>query len=277
MKQPTNKDRLDNLLVVKGFYETKSRAQAAIMAGNIRVNGHPITKAGHQTPIDAELSIAGENLPYVSRGGLKLEKAIKAFQPEIEGRICLDAGASTGGFTDCLLQNGAKKVFAVDVGYGQLAWKLRSDDRVVTIERTNIRTAEKQAIYKYSEDLADLCVMDLSFISVTKVLENIKNLMNPEKIEILTLIKPQFEAGREQVPKSGVIRDKTVHVNVIKNVVDFACNIGLYPVNLTYSPIKGPAGNIEYLIHLKNNEDNKIIISDIEKTVNEANEQLTAH
>lgn len=276
MSKNQKKERLDTILVEQGFFETKSRAQAAVMAGKVRVNGHPVTKAGHATPADALVEVIGEDLKYVSRGGLKLEKALQEFGIEIKNRICLDAGASTGGFTDCLLQNGAEKVYAVDVGYGQIAWKLRSDERVITIERTNIRNATVSEVYGNDspEAMATLCVMDLSFISVIKVLGNIKLLLSSEEAEVVTLIKPQFEAGKDQVPKTGVIKDRSVHVNVIKNVIDYACNIGLNPVNLTYSPIKGPAGNIEYLVHLKLGAETSVNEEKILEVTGNANEQL---
>jgi len=219
-------------------------------------------------------------------GGFKLEKALKEFNIDIAGKICLDAGASTGGFTDCMLQNGAEKVYAVDVGYGQIAWKLRNDPKVAVIERTNIRTATPEEVYKNfgtchselvseSESIkAEFCSMDLSFISIIKVLKNVKSLMNPDKHEIIALIKPQFEAGKDLVPKSGVIRDKNIHVQVVRDIINFACTISLSPVNLSYSPIQGPAGNIEYLIHLKKSypeqvcdpqEYEKSVIATVEK------------
>lgn len=275
----SKKERLDTYLVSNGYFETKNQAQAAIMAGNVKINGQTANKAGMPVPVAENLNVEITTLPYVSRGGFKLEKAIKEFEVEVTDKICLDAGASTGGFTDVLLQNKAKKVYAVDVGYGQLAWKLRSDERVVVIERTNIRNADTSQVYvdiENNEDkslYAELAVMDLSFISIIKVLENIKRLMNPERQEVISLIKPQFEAGKDQVPKSGVVKDKNVHVNVIKQIFDFACTIGLYPVDLTYSPVKGPAGNIEYLAYFKN-EANNMPEEQIIKIVDKAYEQL---
>jgi 23S rRNA (cytidine1920-2'-O)/16S rRNA (cytidine1409-2'-O)-methyltransferase len=245
------KERLDTILAARGFFENKSQAQSAILAGKVKINGQTVTKAGTQISQNSELNVETETMPYVSRGGLKLEKALKEFNIDVKDKVCLDSGSSTGGFVDCLLQNGAKKVYAIDVGYGQLAWKLRNDPRVVVIERTNVRHATIEDIYKDStEEPAQLATLDLSFISLTKVLKNVKFLMNPTGQEIVALIKPQFEAGKEQVPKSGVVKDKAVHVNVIKNIVEYACTINIYPVDLTYSPIKGPAGNIEYLIYL---------------------------
>ncbi|MDD3012144.1 MAG: TlyA family RNA methyltransferase [Candidatus Gastranaerophilales bacterium] len=278
MSSKAKKERLDTILLSRGFFETKSQAQAAIMAGKVKLDSKPVTKAGTQISPDAALNVEIETLPYVSRGGLKLEKALKFFNISVKDRICLDAGASTGGFTDCMLQSGAKKVYAVDVGYGQLAWKLRNDSRVVVIERTNIRHASVEEIYKDITDkdlFADIAVMDLSFISITKVLSNIKTLMNPEKQEIVALIKPQFEAGKGQVPKSGVIKDKNVHVNVIKYVTDFACTLSLFPVDLTYSPVKGPAGNIEYLVYLSNKQG-EMNEEKIRMVVEEAYEQLSS-
>lgn len=278
MNLKVKKERLDTILVERGFFETKSQAQAAIMAGKVRIDNKPVTKAGTQIAPDASLNVEIDNLPYVSRGGLKLEKALKIFNISVENKICLDAGASTGGFTDCMLQNGAEKVYAVDVGYGQLAWKLRNDPRVTVIERTNIRHASIEEIYKdvtNKEEFAEFAAMDLSFISITKVLSNIKTLMHPNKQEIVALIKPQFEAGRDQVPKSGVIKDKNVHLNVIKYVIDFACTLSLFPVDLTYSPVKGPAGNIEYLVYLSNEQGN-MNEEKIRMVVDEAYEQLSS-
>lgn len=245
-----NKERLDKILLDKGFFETKSKAQGAIMAGDVKINDEVITKAGFQLELKENTKIEIKSLPFVSRGGLKLDKALKAFEIDLKDAVCLDAGASTGGFTDCMLQNGAKKVYAVDVGYGQLAWKLRSDERVKTVERTNIKNCAPAEIYADDEELPSFCAMDLSFISINKVLENVKKLMQNENIKIVSLIKPQFEAGRELVGKNGVVREKSTHLKVIKDVINHAESIGLYPEKLTYSPIKGPAGNIEYLVLL---------------------------
>ncbi|MBS4759754.1 MAG: TlyA family RNA methyltransferase [Clostridium sp.] len=268
-----NKERLDKILVDKGFFETKSKAQGAIMAGDVRINDEVITKSGYQLELKENTRIEIKSLPFVSRGGLKLDKAIKAFQINLSDRICLDAGASTGGFTDCMLQNNAKKVYAVDVGYGQLAWKLRSDKRVKVVERTNIKNCNPSEIYDEKDTLPDFCAMDLSFISITKVLENILKLMNLEKQEIVSLIKPQFEAGKELVGKNGVVREKSTHKKVIEEVIEFAENIGLYPKQLTFSPIKGPAGNIEYLVQLINEKTdfNKNVIDEIVEKANENN------
>ena len=265
-----NKERLDKILVDKGFFETKSKAQGAIMAGDVKINDEVITKAGYQLELKDSTRIEIKSLPFVSRGGLKLDKALKAFEIDLNERYCLDAGASTGGFTDCMLQNGAKYVYAVDVGYGQIAWKLRQDKRVKVVERTNIKNCESSKIYGQNDILPDFCAMDLSFISITKVLENIKRLMSPEHQEIVSLIKPQFEAGKELVGKNGVVREKSTHLKVINDVIEYAESIGLYPLQLTFSPIKGPAGNIEYLVQLVNHKTDfdKELIS---KTVDEAN------
>lgn len=266
------KIRLDNLLVEHGLFETKSKAQAAIMAGDVKINGEKISKAGHLLKEEELLQIEIQKMPYVSRGGFKLEKAIKTFNIDFSERICLDAGASTGGFTDCMLQNGAKKVYAADVGYGQIAWKLRKDPRVKVIEKTNIKNCTSEEIYDENEERADFAVMDLSFISITKVLENIKKLLS--KQEMVALIKPQFEAGREQIGKNGVVTDKKVHSDVIKNVIKYTNSIGLYEKDLTYSSIKGPAGNIEYLIYLtdeQNTTDNDKIQSVIEEAFEKLN------
>lgn len=267
------KERLDKILVDLGYFDTKSKASSAIIAGDVKINDEKITKAGFQINPEKELNIEIKSMPYVSRGGFKIQKAYETFGFEIQNRICLDAGASTGGFTDFLLQKGAKKVYAVDVGYGQLAWKLRNDDRVKVIERTNIRTCTFEDIYgalpsplageesfsrretsirKTGEGLvADLLVADLSFISITKVLENLKNLLTEEH-EMVMLIKPQFEAGKGLVDKGGVVKDKNVHIDVINNVANFAQSLGYKILGLTYSSIKGPSGNIEYLIWLSN-------------------------
>lgn len=266
-----NKERLDQILVDKGYFETKSKAQGAIMAGDVKINDEVITKAGYQLELKETTRIDIKSLPFVSRGGLKLDKAVKAFEIDLTDRVCLDAGASTGGFTDCMLQNNAKKVFAVDVGYGQLAWKLRSDERVKTVERTNIKNCELSEIYDDNDILPDFCAMDLSFISITKVLENVKKLMHPQKQEIVSLIKPQFEAGKELVGKNGVVREKSTHLKVINDVIEFAQSIGLYPQKLTFSPIKGPAGNIEYLVLLANNPSD-FDMESIKEIVEYANE-----
>ena len=264
------KERLDKYLTDLGYFETKSKASAAILAGHVKINDEYITKSGFQISPEKEYDIQVKSMPYVSRGGFKLKKALDTFPVKVQDRVCFDAGASTGGFTDCLLQNGARYVYAVDVGYGQIAWKLRQDKRVKVVERTNIKNCEPSEIYGQNDILPDFCAMDLSFISITKVLENIKRLMNPEHQEIVSLIKPQFEAGKELVGKNGVVREKSTHLKVINDVIEYAESIGLYPLQLTFSPIKGPAGNIEYLVQLVNHKTDfdKELIS---KTVDEAN------
>ena len=241
------KERLDILVVKKGLAESREKAKALIMSGDIFVNGEREDKPGTVFEADtAKIELHGKPLPYVSRGGLKLEKAMKEFGVRVDGKVCMDVGASTGGFTDCMLQNGAVKVFSVDVGYGQLAWKLRQDERVVCMEKTNIR-------YLTPEEVGEpvgFASIDVSFISLTKVLGPVRNLLT-EDGEIVCLIKPQFEAGREKVGKKGVVRDPAVHEEVIEKVRDFAMSISLEPCHLSFSPIKGPEGNIEYLLHLK--------------------------
>lgn len=240
------KERLDVLMVKRNLAESREKAKAVIMSGNVFVEGQREDKAGSTFPEDVSIEVKGHTLPYVSRGGLKLEKAIKHFDVSVEGKICTDVGSSTGGFTDCMLQNGAKKVYAIDVGRGQLAWKLRQDERVICMEKTNIR-------YVQPEDLGepiDFSSIDVSFISLTKVLLPVRNYLR-KKGQIAALIKPQFEAGREKVGKKGVVREKSTHVEVIDMVKDYALSVGFDVLNLEYSPIRGPEGNIEYLIHLE--------------------------
>lgn len=266
------KERLDKYLVDLGYFETKSKAASAILAGHVKINDEYITKAGFQISPDKEYEIIVKSMPFVSRGGFKLKKALDTFPVQVEGRICFDAGASTGGFTDCLLQNGAKFVYAVDVGYGQLDWKIRADKRVKTIERTNLKICNYEDIYNSEEPVANLLVSDLSFISLTKVLENLRKLLSPEFHEMICLIKPQFEAGKDKVEKGGVVRSKKTHEEVIENVVNFALTLDYKVKGLTFSSIKGPSGNIEYLIWLSTNGDSiDLNISDI---VNSAFEVL---
>lgn len=261
------KERLDKYLTDLGYFETKSKASSAILAGHVKINDEYITKSGFQINPAKEYDIVVKTMPYVSRGGFKLKKALDAFNFSPKDRICFDAGASTGGFTDCLLQNGAKFVFAVDVGYGQLDWKIRSDERVKTIERTNLKICQIDEIYSTDEPIADLLVSDLSFISLTKVLPNLKTLLKPEFHEMICLIKPQFEAGKEKVEKGGVVRDKKVHEEVIQNVIECAKDLN-YKINgLTYSSIKGPSGNIEYLVWLSTKDENQY---DIKSTIDDA-------
>ncbi len=241
-----SKQRLDVLLVQRGLAESREKAKAIIMSGNVYVNGQKEDKAGTNFDEKAPIEVRGNTLKYVSRGGLKLEKAMANFDVTLEGKICMDVGSSTGGFTDCMLQNGAVKVYAVDVGHGQLAWKLRNDERVVCMEKTNIR-------YVTPEDIADriqFSSIDVSFISLTKVLGPVKELLSDDG-QIVCLIKPQFEAGREKVGKHGVVRDQAVHLEVIEKVIAYAISIGFEVLNLEFSPVKGPEGNIEYLLHLQ--------------------------
>lgn len=239
------KVRLDALLVEKGLAGSRERAKRMIMAGEVLADGQKLDKAGANVSPEAEIRLLGHDIPYVSRGGLKLEKAIQKFGVELEGKTAADIGASTGGFTDCMLQNGAKKVYAIDVGYGQLAWKLRTDQRVVNMERTNIR-------YVTPEDIGepiDFASIDVAFISLDKVLPVAYSLLSPVG-EVVALIKPQFEAGRDKVGKKGVVRDPLVHEEVIRKVLQLSLDLSFIPRALTYSPVKGPEGNIEYLIWL---------------------------
>ncbi|WP_455541895.1 TlyA family RNA methyltransferase [Intestinibacter sp.] len=244
------KKRIDVLLVEQGFFESREKAKRSIMAGLVFVNNQKCDKAGTEVKTDAKIEVKGNPIPYVSRGGLKLEKAMKNFDITLQDKVCMDIGASTGGFTDCMLQNGARKVFSIDVGYGQLAWKLRQDERVVCMERTNIR----YVTIEDTKEFADFASIDVSFISLKLVLPVAHNLIIPGG-EIVALIKPQFEAGKDKVGKKGVVREKSTHIEVIEMVSKFAVETGFSILNLDYSPIKGPEGNIEYLIHLKNSNE----------------------
>ena len=255
------KERLDKYLVDLGYFETKSKASSAILAGHVKINDEYITKAGFQISPDKEYDIVVKSMPYVSRGGFKLKKALDTFPVKPEGRICFDAGASTGGFTDCLMQHGAKFVYSVDVGYGQLDWKIRSNEHVKAIERTNLKICKYEEIYEENEPVADLLVSDLSFISLTKVLANLKSLLNPQFHEMLCLIKPQFEAGKEKVEKGGVVRNRNTHIEVIENVLNFAASLNYSVKGLTYSSIKGPSGNIEYLVWLSTAQNDGVDIN----------------
>ena len=246
------KERLDVLLVKHNLAESREKAKALIMSGIVYVNGQKEDKAGTTFEETAPIEVRGSTLKYVSRGGLKLEKAMDRFGVRLDGKICMDVGASTGGFTDCMLQNGAVKVYSVDVGHGQLAWKLRNDERVVCMEKTNIR-------YVAPEDIADpigFASIDVSFISLTKVLGPVKALLE-DNGQIVCLIKPQFEAGREKVGKKGVVREPAVHLEVIDMVIDYALSIGFEALNLEFSPIKGPEGNIEYLLYLQKHPEDQ--------------------
>ncbi|MCI7369584.1 MAG: TlyA family RNA methyltransferase [Firmicutes bacterium] len=240
------KIRLDQLVFDLGLAESRERAKTTVMSGLVFVNGQRADKPGMQVSPDIKVEVKGTALPYVSRGGLKLEKALKVFPIDVNDKVCIDCGASTGGFTDVLLKNGAAKVYSVDVGYGQLAWSLRNDERVVNMERTNIRYISSELI----PEPLDICVMDLSFISVKLVLPAVCALLK-DNAQLVCLIKPQFEAGREEVGKKGVVRDKAVHLSVIESVLSFAPTVGMTVMGLDFSPIKGPEGNREYLCYMK--------------------------
>ncbi|TCK98352.1 23S rRNA (cytidine1920-2'-O)/16S rRNA (cytidine1409-2'-O)-methyltransferase [Natranaerovirga hydrolytica] len=264
------KERLDIVLVKKGLVESREKAKTIIMTGNVFVKGQREDKAGTKIDEDSQIEIKGNPIPYVSRGGLKLEKAMKAFDIQLKDKVCMDVGASTGGFTDCMLQNGAIKVFSVDVGYGQLDWKLRQNEQVVVMEKTNIRYVTPEDI----EDTLDFVSIDVSFISLKKVLPAVKALMK-ETSEIVCLIKPQFEAGREQVGKKGVVRDKKVHKSVVKDIIEFSETIGFHIIGIDYSPIKGPEGNIEYLLYMdQDNTELKTSIEDIMEIVERSHNTL---
>ncbi|WP_405729131.1 TlyA family RNA methyltransferase [Anaerotignum sp.] len=245
MAEKVEKERLDVLLVQLGLANSRELAKAYIMAGNVYVDGQKEDKAGTKVAVNADIEVKGSQMKYVSRGGYKLEKAINEFGVELEGKICLDIGASTGGFTDCMLQNGASKVYAIDVGYGQFAWKLRQDERVVCLEKTNVRYVTHEQV----PDEGDFASIDVSFISLTKVLPAVLGVLGPNG-QLVCLIKPQFEAGREKVGKKGVVRDINVHREVIEMIVNYVRAQDLGILALDFSPIKGPEGNIEYLIYL---------------------------
>ena len=246
------KKRLDIIVTERGLCPSREKAKAAIMAGNVYVNGEKEDKAGSMFKDDVKIEVRGNTLPYVSRGGLKLAKAMSEFGLSLGGFVCMDIGASTGGFTDCMLQNGAVKVYAVDVGYGQLDWSLRSDERVVCMERTNIRYVKPEDI---GEPL-DFASVDVSFISLSKVLPPVRELLK-ENAEMVCLIKPQFEAGREKVGKKGVVRDPSVHREVIERTTGFAADLHFDIKGLTFSPVKGPEGNIEYLMYIRKCSEEK--------------------
>lgn len=245
MAEKVEKERLDVLLVQQGLANSRELAKAYIMAGNVYVDGQKEDKAGTKVAVTAKLEVKGNQMKYVSRGGYKLEKAMDVFGIRLNGKICLDIGASTGGFTDCMLQNGASKVYAIDVGYGQFAWKLRNDERVVCLEKTNVRYVTHEQV----SDEGDFASIDVSFISLTKVLPAVLGVLG-EKGQLVCLIKPQFEAGREKVGKKGVVRDSSVHREVIEMIVEYVRTQSLGILGLDFSPIKGPEGNIEYLIYL---------------------------
>ncbi len=261
----TEKLRLDVALVDKGFAGSREKAKALIMAGIVFVNNQKSDKAGNIVKPDDVIEVRGETLKYVSRGGLKLEKAVSAFSLDLNDYICADIGASTGGFTDCMLQNGAKKVYSIDVGYGQLAWKLRTDERVVNLERTNFRYVTQEQV----PDKLDFASVDVSFISLSLILPVMRNLLK-ENGTAVCLIKPQFEAGKENVGKKGVVRDKSVHISVIEKIINLAIDSKFTLLGLDFSPVKGPEGNIEYLCYLEKDENPQNLLNITAKEVVEA-------
>ena len=263
------KERLDVLLVNRNLAASREKAKAVIMSGNLYVEGQKEDKAGSMFPDTVNIEVRGNTLPYVSRGGLKLEKAMTHFDLSLEGKVCMDVGSSTGGFTDCMLQNGAVKVYAIDVGHGQLDWKLRNDPRVVCMEKTNIRYVVPSDI----QEPAAFSSIDVSFISLIKVLGPVRELLT-EHGEIVCLIKPQFEAGREKVGKKGVVRDPAVHKEVIEKVIAYSKELEFGIHHLEFSPIKGPEGNIEYLLHIRKNEAEYQIDVDVDAVVAQAHLEL---
>lgn len=263
------KKRLDQLVFERGLTESRERAKTTIMAGQVFVNGQRSDKPGTPVPEDAKIEIHGETMPFVSRGGYKLDKALKVFPVDPAGSHCIDCGASTGGFTDVLLQHGASLVYAVDVGYGQLAWKLREDNRVVCMERTNVRYISGEQI----PELLDIAVMDVSFISIKLILPALKGILKPDA-DIICLIKPQFEAGKDKVGKKGVVRDIGVHREVVRDILDFCIQNQLSCQGLDYSPIRGPEGNIEFLLWLKNS-DNNALEPDVDAVVDAAHKHIS--
>lgn len=268
-----SKERLDVILTNRGLFESREKAQGALMAGLVYINGNKADKPGAKYPSDVEVEVRENHMPFVSRGGFKLQRAMEVFGLSLDGNIAMDIGASTGGFTDCMLQHGAVKVYSVDVGYGQLAWSLRNDERVVCMERTNARHLTDKEV----PDKIDFASMDVSFISIKKIFPAIVPLLKDEG-QMVCLIKPQFEAGREKVGKNGVVRDKEVHIEVINGILSSLTEFDLYAHGLTYSPIKGPKGNIEYLVWLKKydleDESEKIDESVVLSVVNEAHDIL---
>ena len=264
----SEKQRIDVLMFEKGLAESREKAKSLIMAGVVYIDEQKVDKPGTSVSVDSNI-IVRQGAKYVSRGGLKLEKSIEKFDLDIDGKVCMDIGASTGGFTDCMLQNGARKVFSVDVGYGQLAWKLRCDERVCNLERTNIRYLDNTLI----DEPIDFISIDVSFISLKLVLPKVNELLK-ENGACVALIKPQFEAGRDKVGKKGVVRDINVHKEVITNVFAFTREQGFKIVNLDFSPIKGPEGNIEYLMHIKKESDFEVSDEIIDKIVSDSHSEL---
>lgn len=263
--------RLDLLLVEQGFFESREKAQAQIMAGNIFVDGQRVDKCGEKIKVSSEIVFKGQKLPYVSRGGFKLEKAIKEFDIDLNEKVCMDIGASTGGFTDCMLQNHASKVFSIDVGYGQFAWKLRTDPRVECMERTNIRYVTTEQL----GEKVDFASIDVSFISINKIMPTVLELIK-DNGEVVSLIKPQFEAGREKVGKKGVVREKSTHKEVIVKIAENLLNSNVVIKDLSFSPIKGPEGNIEFLIYFTKDQNTKteFTMEKIDEIVEKAHENL---
>lgn len=270
----TEKVRLDTLLVERGLFETREKAKRAVMAGIVYSNEERLDKPGMKVPADIPISIKGKQMPFVSRGGYKLEKALQEFQISVKDKILIDIGSSTGGFTDCALQNGARYSYCVDVGYNQLAWKLRQDPRVIVMERTNFRYLKPEDLEK---DLPEMAVIDVSFISLRLILPVLKTLLVPNG-DTIALIKPQFEAGREHVGKKGIVRDPKIHISVIKEIIDFSLQEGYDVKQVTHSPITGGDGNIEYLMHLvwtgSIEKGKNFIQVDIEKIVEKAHQEL---
>ena len=269
MKEKKKKERLDVLLVKRGLAESREKAKAIIMTGNVFVEEQREDKAGSTFAEDAQIRIKGTPMKYVSRGGYKLEKAMELWHVPLQDKLCMDVGSSTGGFTDCMLQNGAVKVYAIDVGTNQLAWKLRQDERVVSMEKTNIR-------YVTPEDIADsidFSSIDVAFISLTKVLIPVWNLLKNGG-RVVCLVKPQFEAGREKVGKKGVVRDKKVHEEVVCHIMTYALSMGFEILGLSYSPIKGPEGNIEYLLYIEKPQDAQALTEIAEEADQKAEEQF---
>lgn len=250
MKEHKKKERLDVLLVKRGLAESREKAKAIIMTGNVFVKEQREDKAGSTFDEDVVIEVKGAPMKYVSRGGYKLEKAMELWQVPLEDKVCMDVGSSTGGFTDCMLQNGAHKVYAIDVGTNQLAWKLRQDERVVSMEKTNIRYVTHENV----PDEIGFSSIDVAFISLTKVLVPVRNLLESHG-QVVCLIKPQFEAGKDKVGKKGVVRDKKVHLEVVRNIITYAIAIGFEVIGLSFSPIKGPEGNIEYLLYIEKNTE----------------------
>ena len=265
-----SKIRLDQLVFDKGFADSREKAKAIVMSGNVYINGQKSDKPGFQVAPDTEIEVRIKELPFVSRGGYKLDKALKVFPVDVNDKICIDCGASTGGFTDVLLQHGAKKVYSVDVGYGQLAWKLRNDSRVVNLERTNLRYVTSNQI---PEEI-DVAVCDVSFISIKLIIPAVKTLLKPDA-PFICLIKPQFEAGRELVGKKGVVRDANVHKQVVEDILSSVALAGMSVEGLDYSPITGPEGNIEFLLYMKNHTvEKEVPASLVEEVVDKAHKEL---